>query len=300
MKILTSKDFVFSNLKKENISENILSEISTNFLEKIVRDISYPRHYTEEFESNKKARNYIVEELKKNSWNVKLHDYCDNIIATLPPSENLSNSSRIIGATHYDSVPNCPGADDNGSGIAVLLAASKVLPKMNLKVNPTLIFFNQEEDGLLGSFEFVKNNKKQLRETVKSVHVMEMVGYTSNKQLTPKGFPVSIGNVGDFLGIVSNNKSNIELLNLLKKNAIYCPNLLSKGIYLSEGFERVFQDVIRSDHYPFWLEKIPALMWTDTSNFRNFNYHKSTDTSETLDYGFMHEVTKLFVSLFIE
>ena len=38
---------------------------------------------------------------------------------------------------------------------------------------------------------------------------------------------------------------------------------------------------------------IPALMWTDTAEFRNPNYHRPTDTPETLDYLFMAEVAKL-------
>jgi hypothetical protein len=51
--------------------------------------------------------------------------------------------------------------------------------------------------------------------------------------------------------------------------------------------------VFRSDHAPFWAEGIPALMETDTAEFRNPNYHKPTDTPDTLDYRFMTEVARL-------
>ena len=51
----------------------------------------------------------------------------------------------------------------------------------------------------------------------------------------------------------------------------------------------------RSDHDPFWGEGIPALMWTDTAEFRNPNYHQPTDTPDTLDYDFMAEVTRLLI-----
>jgi hypothetical protein len=40
----------------------------------------------------------------------------------------------------------------------------------------------------------------------------------------------------------------------------------------------------RSDHFPFWRRGIPAVMLTDTANLRNANYHRATDTSDTIDY----------------
>jgi hypothetical protein len=59
------------------------------------------------------------------------------------------------------------------------------------------------------------------------------------------------------------------------------------------GVERAFADLNRSDHAPFWKAGIPAIMWTDTSEFRNPHYHRETDTPDTLDYDFMAEVTRL-------
>ena len=48
---------------------------------------------------------------------------------------------------------------------------------------------------------------------------------------------------------------------------------------------------------PFWQRgNLPAVMWTDTSEFRNANYHQATDTPETLDYGFLLLVTQLLVA----
>jgi Zn-dependent M28 family amino/carboxypeptidase len=55
----------------------------------------------------------------------------------------------------------------------------------------------------------------------------------------------------------------------------------------------LFADLQRSDHAPFWQAGIPAIMWTDTSEFRNPNYHRASDTPDTLDYAFMADVTRL-------
>jgi aminopeptidase YwaD len=49
-------------------------------------------------------------------------------------------------------------------------------------------------------------------------------------------------------------------------------------------------DTRRSDHAAFWYYGYPALMLTDTANFRNPHYHRSTDTLETLDLMFMQHV----------
>jgi Zn-dependent M28 family amino/carboxypeptidase len=46
----------------------------------------------------------------------------------------------------------------------------------------------------------------------------------------------------------------------------------------------------RSDNHSFWTAGIPAIMITDTANFRNPNYHKPTDTPDTLDYDRLAEI----------
>jgi Zn-dependent M28 family amino/carboxypeptidase len=55
-------------------------------------------------------------------------------------------------------------------------------------------------------------------------------------------------------------------------------------------------DIFRSDHAPFWAAGVPAIMLTDTANFRNPNYHKPTDTADTLDFSFMIRVTRALVA----
>lgn len=66
------------------------------------------------------------------------------------------------------------------------------------------------------------------------------------------------------------------------------------------GLEKYFPVLSRSDHAPFWAQKIPAVMWTDTSEFRNHNYHRHTDTPETLNYRFLRQVTQLLSACVIQ
>ena len=55
-------------------------------------------------------------------------------------------------------------------------------------------------------------------------------------------------------------------------------------------------DVFRGDHAPFWAAGIPAVMITDTADFRNSNYHQPTDTPDTIDCSFVAGVTQTMVA----
>src|SRR5439155_24919694 len=99
--------------------------------------------------------------------------------------------------------------------------------------------------------------------------------------------------IGDFLGLLANCHSNAvaeKLVTLAAANVSQFPVLALK-VYL--GIEKYFGHLLRSDHAPFWQAGIPAVMWTDTSEFRNPHYHRASDTPDTLDYEFLAQVTKL-------
>jgi hypothetical protein len=72
------------------------------------------------------------------------------------------------------------------------------------------------------------------------------------------------------------------------------------GLEVMDGVEQGLPVLLRSDHAPFWEARIPALMWTDTSEFRNPHYHQPTDTPETLDYEFLARVTRALVGCVAE
>ncbi len=52
-----------------------------------------------------------------------------------------------------------------------------------------------------------------------------------------------------------------------------------------------FPDTRRSDHAAFWDYGYPAVMLTDTANFRNPHYHQASDTVDTLNLPFLEQVT---------
>ena len=124
-----------------------------------------------------------------------------------------------------------------------------------------------------------------------------MVGFCARgpgSQRMPPGLPgVAAPDVGDFLALLANRRSNSVAENLLGLAATYVPRppVLALKIYL--GIEKYFGHLLRSDHASFWEAGIPAVMWTDTSEFRNPHYHLASDTPDTLDYDFLAQVTRL-------
>lgn len=98
-----------------------------------------------------------------------------NIIATKKAyMKNTDTNTLIIGA-HYDGV-NTPAANDNASGIAVLLESARVLSKERLNCNVKFIAFGAEEIGLKGSTYFVsKLTTKDIKNIISMINI-DMAG----------------------------------------------------------------------------------------------------------------------------
>ncbi len=126
-----------------------------------------------------------------------------NIIGTLKGS----NDSMIVLGGHYDSVSAGPGANDNGSGTAVLLELARDLGKQKPKNTLVLIGFDGEELGLLGSRYYVEHLSNDERAKVKGMLNFDMLGGGSGPLLL--GGDGNLGQMGrdiaDQLGITARN-----------------------------------------------------------------------------------------------
>lgn len=221
-----------------------------------------------------------------------------NIVAIKRPRRQRRGSSAplLIGA-HYDTVTGSPGADDNASALVVLLEAASRLKRMKLIRPVWLVAFCLEEEGLLGSRAFVSRLKQSGRQLVGAI-ILECVGYANEEpdsQRVPPGVPVAIPTVGNFLGIIGNDASRslVEAVVRGAKRAV--PDLKTLALSVA-GEGLTLPDVRRSDHAAFWDESYPAVMLTDTANFRNPHYHQPTDTIETLNLEFLERVVEAVVA----
>lgn len=220
----------------------------------------------------------------------------ENILGRKPGLWQEKNT--IIVDAHFDAVANSPGADDNGSSVAAVLIASKILSDLSFEKTIQFIGFDKEENGLIGSLYYVNNSIPTYQQT-DAVLNMEMIGYYSdalNSQLIPNGFsqlfPAAVdsitsgGNQGVWLFAVGNtNSAPLSFaFDTLARN--YVPDVKSLVLNVP-GNGLIAPDLRRSDHAPFWDAGYKALMLTDGADFRNANYHTPGDSLGTLNFPYM-------------
>jgi Zn-dependent M28 family amino/carboxypeptidase len=210
----------------------------------------------------------------------------------------------ILGA-HFDTVAGTPGADDNASGIAVLLEAARLARNLTPPRPWAFIAFTLEEPPAfstlhMGSRVYARGARRQPA-PILGMLCLEMVGYYSqapDSQSLPlplklMGYPTT----GNFIGLVSDRRSRPLMGRLAAaiKGACRLP-----AVTLSVPFEgHILPEVRLSDHASFWDEGYPAVMLTDTAFMRNPNYHGPGDVMDHLDLTAMTELT-LGLANFIE
>lgn len=197
--------------------------------------------------------------------------------------------SVIIGA-HFDSVLGTPGADDNASGVAVLLESARLLSQFQAPFEMLFCAFNLEEFNMIGSTAFAHKLKAAATNIVAMIS-LEMVGYTDlrpGSQKLPPGLSRFYPDRGNFIGVVGNWRSH----GLLRRFAAGMREVSGLAVEtLSVPGKGMLIPAVRlSDHAPFWDLGYPALMITDTSFYRNPHYHGPSDRIETLDFDFMAKV----------
>jgi aminopeptidase YwaD len=211
-------------------------------------------------------------------------------------------SSRILElGTHYDTVDDSPGADDNASGVAAILEIARVLSSVETKRTVRFCFFALEEHGRDGSdfhVEQIRNRNEELDGAI----ILEMIGYATDQpdtQATPVRIPLlfSPPTTGNFITVVGNFRSG-GIGNRFERAAKrYVPALPYFSANLVGGF---FKDALRSDHKPYWDNGYRAIMLTDTANFRNPHYHKASDLPDSLNFDFLHRVTQAITATFLD
>jgi Peptidase family M28 len=208
---------------------------------------------------------------------------CHNIEA------EISGTRReivLIGA-HYDSVFSSPGANDNGSGVAAMLALARRFAGRKTEHTFRFVAFVNEEppyflSGEMGSLVYARRCKEH-RDKISAMISLETIGYFSdapNSQVYPsRALGAFYPKVGNFIAFVSNVHSRTLLrrvIALFRKHA----KIPSEGAALPW----FVPGVSWSDQWSFWRNGYPGIMVTDTAPFRYPYYHSANDTPDKLDY----------------
>ena len=199
----------------------------------------------------------------------------------------------IVGA-HYDTVWLSSGADDNASGVAVMLEIARLFKTKELARSIRFVAFANEEyphflTDNMGSLFHAKRSYER-EDKIVAMLSLEMLGYFSN-EVDSQSYPSPLSwfypNKANFIAFVSDFSSR----NLLKKSIGIFRNSMT---FPSEGLTApvaLIPDVRRSDQAAFWRYNYPAYMVTDTAAYRYNAYHKAKDVPDRLDYDSMARVT---------
>lgn len=225
-----------------------------------------------------------------------LGDEATNLFIERPGTKN-ADEIVVLGA-HYDTVFSTPGADDNASAVAVMLEVSRLLREHTGRRTARYVAFACEEPpyfnvDAMGSQHHARESRRR-GDKIVGMLCLEMVGYyslTKGSQAVPPGIPKWMHRFfpdrGNFLAAVGNMPSwklCWQFRRGFKRGTRQMPLF---SICLPEKIH----EIRLSDNSSFWDQGYPALMLTDTSFLRNPNYHRATDTPDTLDYPRMTEVT---------
>lgn len=215
---------------------------------------------------------------------------CWNIIVEIPGTTRAKEIVVVGG--HYDSAPGAPGANDNGSGTVATLALARSFAGKQPKRTIRFVFFVNEEPPhfqteAMGSLVYARRCKKR-KEDIVAMLSLETLGYYSDQKGSQK-YPAPLNlffpTTGNFIGFVGNTKS-APLVQQVTRSFRKHAKFPSEGTAMPGRLTGIDW----SDHWSFWQVGYPALMVTDTALFRYPHYHRSTDTSDKLDYGRMARV----------
>ena len=208
---------------------------------------------------------------------------CENIVAEIRGTEP---EIVVIGA-HYDSVTGSLGANDNGSGVAAMLALARHFAGNSVgKTLRFVAFVNEEpfyfQSEKMGSWVYAQSCKKR-GDKIAAMLSLETIGYytseAGSQNYPMNGLSLLYPSAGNFIGFVGNVASRSlvrQALRFFRAQA----SLPSEGAALPGNIPGVGW----SDHWAFWQHGYPAIMITDTAPFRYPHYHARSDTPEKLDY----------------
>jgi len=236
------------------------------------------------------AADYLEASFAKSGCNVCRQGYkvagrnCYNIQVEIRGSDR-AEEIVIIGA-HYDSVDGSPGANDNATGAAAVLALNRLFAGGKTSRTVRFVEFVNEEPPYfqspqMGSVVYAKHCRKR-KDKIVAMLSLETIGYYSD-QKGSQYYPFPIGliypSTGNFIGFVGNTSSARLVRDVVA-------SFRHHAKYPSEGgaLPGIIPGVGFSDQWAFWQEGYPGVMVTDTAPFRYPYYHTPGDTPDRVQY----------------
>lgn len=267
----------------------------------LIRQHLYKITQTEQFRNYKnvdelnRAADYIRSVFLQYADSVYVQEYAvdgtiyKNIIACYA----MQHTKRVIVGAHYDVCDDQQGADDNASGTVGLLELARLLKGQSLSHRVDLVAYTLEEPPFfrtenMGSFIHARSMAEE-KADVYGMISLEMIGYFSDKR---KSQTYPIGLLSLFYGNRGNYITMVKKFGAGKFARMFAKKYKAQHTIRTKKFSApaALPGIDFSDHMNYWKFGYSALMITNTSFYRNKNYHEPTDTVETLDIPRMGKV----------
>lgn len=272
-------------------------------LRRHIEQLSRPRNPVTHPQAHRAAQAYIASTLRALGREVQVDNFPTQIVSpdgrsveglNILALPQFKGPATFLVVAHYDTVDHSPGADDNGSAVALALEIAAQCPRV------AVLFTDLEEQDLLGARHFVASEQLSQVPTL----VLESLGFWSeekNTQRAPRaielGFPQIHqwlenrhfkGNFWALLALERDLGMASTLTEILGQDCLLIP---VPNAVLEPESSKELRDFGRSDHLAFWEAGRSCLMLTDTANFRNPNYHQTSDTVDTLNFPQMRRLS---------
>jgi hypothetical protein len=223
---------------------------------------------------------YIYETFQDMGLEVRYHNYTDDTVSgsNVEATLNGTDSSNVfIICGHYDCVAAGPGADDDGSGVAAVLAAAEIMKNYEFYHTIRFVAFSGEEQGLIGSYHYVEDAYNN-NDTIIAVLNADMIGFAPLPSDGTKG------------KIFENSASEWIVSFTQDISQVYSEYI---GIELAPQGE-----TWGSDHFYFWEFGYDAVFYHE-ENFNDY-YHSANDTIANMNLSYSARFTRLILATLAE
>jgi aminopeptidase YwaD len=226
------------------------------------------------------AGRYLYETFQDMDLTVRYHNYTDSVVSGSNIEATLygTDSTNIfIICAHYDSVAAGPGADDDGSGVAAVLAAAKIMRNYEFSHTVRFVCFSGEEQGLIGSHHYAKDAYND-NDSIIAVLNADMIGFAPSYSDSITG------------KIFTNDQSTWIVEFTLEISKLYSDYINIELIRMGQSSG--------SDHYSFWQYGYDAVFYHEY-NFNDY-YHSADDTIDNMNVNYSTRFSRLILATLAE
>lgn len=265
--------------KKAKSDNNLVNEINKDSIYTNLKSFSDFGTKSVGTSGNTSTRNWIINKLSDYGYSYSLQNFSVsnntgyNII--IDKNGSISSNKYIIICGHYDSVTRGSGANDNGSGVSVMIEILRLIKDKQFEKNLRFIFFDAEENGLIGSYAYADKIVAD-NETVEFVLNLDMIG--GHKNMNHSKIVCEEDQNGINASDSLSHAYNLRLVDAFNEYSSLTP---------------VIDEAYGTDYVPFEKKGFTIIgLYEYRGQSDNPNYHRSTDLFENIHSNYTFEAAK--------